>query len=673
MAAQFGRRLRRSAMTTAVAAVAVAALSASQAPGRDRHAATADSPPARATPSDPDVDDGAPATRRTTPTCRRSTAPPRRPVRAPARPAGTGARPRPAYPRPSSTPTRRPRRRSPRSKPGCNLPWQLLAAIGKVESGQARGGNVDANGTTITPILGPVLDGNGFARITDTDNGAYDGDTHARPCRRPHAVHPVHLGVVGPRRQRRRQEGPQQHLRRGPRRRPLPVPVRLRPVRAGRPQRARSSATTTRRSTSTRSCRGWSTTARAPTRSRTARARPALETAATTATGPAPRRRRARQARPAQLPEHRRAAQAAQARARSRPPRPRRRARRATTPLRPRPPRRWTTWRTRAPGKLTATAGDAFAEKVAVRTETEAGKARRRRSGCGSPSSATRTPPSPAARPSPRSSPTAPARPPRPRSWRVRRPATSPSAPPSSAATLPGLDYTATVTARQADTLARTSDTALTCVAGRRVRGPGRGEGHLQGRRRRRGRGHRHAHQVGGRRDRERQGPLLQGRGRQDRPHPHGPQDGRRRPAEAAEAVRGRHHRHVPAPHQHHRRRDAHGRAEGGRGRRHGQPSAEPVAPRRRRTPYPAHSAAAPLRLRRRGAVVCVCNVFSSRPRRCYGAGPDDVSVPDPGPSGGSACVPSSPPRPVSPSRSPWCSRSRPWAHRPARPRRSRC
>src|SRR5690606_39537805 len=29
-------------------------------------------------------------------------------------------------------------------KPGCNLPWQLLAAIGKVESGQARGGKVTA-------------------------------------------------------------------------------------------------------------------------------------------------------------------------------------------------------------------------------------------------------------------------------------------------------------------------------------------------------------------------------------------------------------------------------------------------------------------------------------------------------------------------------------------------
>ncbi|MFJ9326908.1 lytic transglycosylase domain-containing protein [Streptomyces sp. NPDC101230] len=63
-----------------------------------------------------------------------------------------------------------------RSDPGCRLPWQLLAAIGKVESGQAAGGRVDARGTTLTPILGPALDGVGFALIRDTDNGVYDGD-----------------------------------------------------------------------------------------------------------------------------------------------------------------------------------------------------------------------------------------------------------------------------------------------------------------------------------------------------------------------------------------------------------------------------------------------------------------------------------------------------------------
>ncbi|WP_326701037.1 lytic murein transglycosylase [Streptomyces sp. NBC_01754] len=63
-----------------------------------------------------------------------------------------------------------------RTDPGCHLPWQLLAAIGKVESGHASGGRVDARGTTLTPILGPVLDGVGFAHIPDTDAGRYDGD-----------------------------------------------------------------------------------------------------------------------------------------------------------------------------------------------------------------------------------------------------------------------------------------------------------------------------------------------------------------------------------------------------------------------------------------------------------------------------------------------------------------
>jgi len=62
------------------------------------------------------------------------------------------------------------------SQPGCHLPVELLAAIGKVESGHARGGRVDANGTAVPPILGPVLNGSGFAAIPDTDHGALDGD-----------------------------------------------------------------------------------------------------------------------------------------------------------------------------------------------------------------------------------------------------------------------------------------------------------------------------------------------------------------------------------------------------------------------------------------------------------------------------------------------------------------
>ncbi|MFC8216722.1 lytic murein transglycosylase [Streptomyces sp. NPDC057362] len=64
-----------------------------------------------------------------------------------------------------------------RTDPGCRLPWELLAAIGKVESGQARGGAVDRNGTTLSRITGPPLNGKGFALIRDTDGGAHDGDT----------------------------------------------------------------------------------------------------------------------------------------------------------------------------------------------------------------------------------------------------------------------------------------------------------------------------------------------------------------------------------------------------------------------------------------------------------------------------------------------------------------
>ncbi|MGW0843192.1 lytic transglycosylase domain-containing protein [Streptomyces sp. NPDC002787] len=61
--------------------------------------------------------------------------------------------------------------------PGCRLEWQLLAAIGQVESGQARGGRVTSDGTAVTPILGPRLNGGAFAVIRDTDGGRYDGDT----------------------------------------------------------------------------------------------------------------------------------------------------------------------------------------------------------------------------------------------------------------------------------------------------------------------------------------------------------------------------------------------------------------------------------------------------------------------------------------------------------------
>ncbi|MFC9493130.1 lytic transglycosylase domain-containing protein [Streptomyces sp. NPDC056982] len=174
MAALFGKRLRRSAMTTAVAAAAVAALSASQAPGltdtQNGRQSTAD-----ATPSPGDSATGNSPYYTDLPPLNSPTAPP---STGPGSPGGTGTGAHEAgIPATVLDAYKKAEAELAATKPGCNLPWQLLAAIGKVESGQARGGNVDANGTTLKPILGPVLNGNGFARITDTDNGAYDGDT----------------------------------------------------------------------------------------------------------------------------------------------------------------------------------------------------------------------------------------------------------------------------------------------------------------------------------------------------------------------------------------------------------------------------------------------------------------------------------------------------------------
>jgi len=62
--------------------------------------------------------------------------------------------------------------------PQCGLKWWILAGIGRIESNHARGGKVDANGTTVTPILGPQLSGGpGIAAIRDTDGGRLDGDS----------------------------------------------------------------------------------------------------------------------------------------------------------------------------------------------------------------------------------------------------------------------------------------------------------------------------------------------------------------------------------------------------------------------------------------------------------------------------------------------------------------
>jgi membrane-bound lytic murein transglycosylase B len=43
--------------------------------------------------------------------------------------------------------------------PGCGVSWNLLAGIGRIESGHANNGATDARGTAVYPIYGPVLDG----------------------------------------------------------------------------------------------------------------------------------------------------------------------------------------------------------------------------------------------------------------------------------------------------------------------------------------------------------------------------------------------------------------------------------------------------------------------------------------------------------------------------------
>lgn len=64
------------------------------------------------------------------------------------------------------------------SVPACGLGWNTLAAVGFVETGHGTygGGILTAEGEVSRPIVGPVLDGVGFAAIADTDAGTLDGD-----------------------------------------------------------------------------------------------------------------------------------------------------------------------------------------------------------------------------------------------------------------------------------------------------------------------------------------------------------------------------------------------------------------------------------------------------------------------------------------------------------------
>ena len=61
----------------------------------------------------------------------------------------------------------------------CKLPWNLVAAIGRVESnhGRSNGNALSAEGLAQPGIYGAPLNGDGVAKISDTDKGTLDNDT----------------------------------------------------------------------------------------------------------------------------------------------------------------------------------------------------------------------------------------------------------------------------------------------------------------------------------------------------------------------------------------------------------------------------------------------------------------------------------------------------------------
>ena len=83
---------------------------------------------------------------------------------------------------------------------GCRLPWELVAAIGRVESDHGRfGGNtLDDEGVARPGIYGIALNGkNNTQDISDTDAGAYDNDTRHDRAVGPMQFIPSTWSVVG--------------------------------------------------------------------------------------------------------------------------------------------------------------------------------------------------------------------------------------------------------------------------------------------------------------------------------------------------------------------------------------------------------------------------------------------------------------------------------------------
>jgi Transglycosylase SLT domain len=84
--------------------------------------------------------------------------------------------------------------------PACHIDWQLLAAIGRVESnhGRADGNTLDDNGLATPGIYGVALNGsNNTTEIVDTDAGAFDNDPSYDRAVGPMQFIPSTWSVVG--------------------------------------------------------------------------------------------------------------------------------------------------------------------------------------------------------------------------------------------------------------------------------------------------------------------------------------------------------------------------------------------------------------------------------------------------------------------------------------------
>ncbi len=84
--------------------------------------------------------------------------------------------------------------------PSCALDWELLAAIGRVESdhGRVGGGALSARGVAEPAIIGVALTGgDGTRQITDSDAGALDGDRVFDRAVGPMQFIPTTWSVVG--------------------------------------------------------------------------------------------------------------------------------------------------------------------------------------------------------------------------------------------------------------------------------------------------------------------------------------------------------------------------------------------------------------------------------------------------------------------------------------------